>query len=429
MYERLEKGIDIVNKGGFGFFDEFMENEHTEEFYEVLWNDGWSDCMPTHGSLPLSDYDFRVYSGRGGLFSSSKINILIGYFLLAAWILLSAVNAVLLSPSFLNFNGCILNNAEIVVILIYFAVFILLLTNSYIFFLSLIICSIEFVFILFFIQHNPYVIRTEIMLIVQIALFFLISRLCLSGYTLKFSDLFLMSIGDENLKCKMDRNQYKFISNLMNNKVENCAAIKNYVSSKFSELQNTNDVDRSLIKDFLSCYNISSIRRLCSNEYLKTILETTMMHRDSFPVAYCKTWCDEKNNKIFNIEKNRIVCFKPLTDIIGLDAIDFSVKNTKTEARIYADNRWDKARSDPDSWKPGADDKNIHVIQKHINGKTIYMTMGINDGATKLNVKLTVVDKIFAKSKEKKYSSYAFDLLTMTKYIQSHYYANRNLRI
>ena len=77
MYERHERGIEAAHDKG--SFDNELQREIDIEFYEVLWNLGDYTYIPRHGALPLSDYDYRIFHHNGAKYSSSKINISIGY--------------------------------------------------------------------------------------------------------------------------------------------------------------------------------------------------------------------------------------------------------------------------------------------------------------------------------------------------------------
>ena len=99
MYERLEHGIDKVYTNGSGFLDEELNQAIEDEFFENLWEPGAYSYLPRHGALPLSDYNYHLYSLDGGKFSSSKINIFIGHILVTVWTAILFINQIIVDGS------------------------------------------------------------------------------------------------------------------------------------------------------------------------------------------------------------------------------------------------------------------------------------------------------------------------------------------
>lgn len=413
MYERIENGINIANEGRKNFFDDDMENELVEEFYETLWADGDYEYIPRHGSQPLSEYNFRVYSGHGGYFSSSKVNILIGYILLLAWIILSVGNAFMVYPVLSADSKPTDDCIFVVSTCLYFAVFTAFLCNRQIVCFALFVVSVMYTYIQMSLDHNCFALWIEIQLVLQLGLFFVISRLCLSGYSLTLGDILLLTLNDGISKKEGDKNQFRFLLDFFRNNESQYESIQKHVMDKFRELSNNDNQYNNLIDDFLSFGDAGSIRRLYSNEYLKYILETSMMHREKFPESFRKKWCDVNDDDVMTIEEERILFSGSIQIIVNSSEIDITKDKTdvmKTETRLYADNRWADVRINPKSWQPGVDDKKLHVIQKQMNADTIYLTIEMQD-KSKVKVNLTVVNKLSALSNEKKFSSYAFELL------------------
>lgn len=93
MYERIEAGINESYKRD--FFDEETKIDFYKEEMDNLWNFGDYTFIPRHGYLPQSDYEYKIFKLVGAKYSSSKINILIGYIFCFVWIVLGIVSGFL----------------------------------------------------------------------------------------------------------------------------------------------------------------------------------------------------------------------------------------------------------------------------------------------------------------------------------------------
>ena len=94
MYERIENGINTTYDD-IDAWDPSIRAKIEKEYCDCLWNLGDYTWMPRHGAQPLSRYNYKPLSTDGSTFSPSRINIIIGYVFMLAWMLLAIVPIIL----------------------------------------------------------------------------------------------------------------------------------------------------------------------------------------------------------------------------------------------------------------------------------------------------------------------------------------------
>ena len=99
IYERIEIGINKTYKEF--FFEPSIQNDLWIEKMRIISSDGFEEEIPRHGHLPEADFSYNLFSLRGGKYSLSKINILLGYFFILIWITL-AISTWIIIPQFIK---------------------------------------------------------------------------------------------------------------------------------------------------------------------------------------------------------------------------------------------------------------------------------------------------------------------------------------
>ena len=341
MYERHEHGIDEAYKGG--SFENELNGEIEKEFYEILWASGDYTYIPRHGALPLSDYDYRAFHLEGGKFSSSKINIIIGYIFSSAWVILTFISTVLMDWASL------------------------IAWLSILVFLFEILCAIYTSYVV--LSDNKMNMWGYIFLVIWMLK---IPKLCRR----KFTD------GD-SLQIQWIMNLYK-----PENKQKYGYVLQhtsNMLLLYMSMCDNT--LQRILLSKFI-CYesNRKVTRNFVSNVYLKNIFETALMYRESFSDSFIGEWCDVKHtqnrikidsrNIVIHLDEVRIRCY--------LKGKYHNRVKSKNELRLFADTDWRRIRSGYLDYDLIEDARCQHLIWKKVNGDTLYMTMDISPSISDL---------------------------------------------
>lgn len=326
MYERHEGGIEAAHDKG--SFDKELQREIDIESYEVLWASGDYTYIPRHGALPLSDYDYRLFHHNGAKYSSSKINISIGYIFAVAWGILSVVNCVI------YFCDCGWFSIAVAVIAI--------------------ILDVVFAFLLAYsiLSDNSLSRLSFIWLVLQ--------------STFSFSN--------------PDKKQRKWI--IKRYKGRNKSSydyILNYVTSVLNHYGET--CDNPLQKYILDKYSGRetkpfALQRLLNNEQLKNIFETALMHRDSFNEAFMGIWYNSHD-----IDEHLIIDRFLVSATFNEKELKIYIYNlvasshcTFSRSMLFADTNWERIRAG----QPYCliDSTNgYHLIYKKPNGISLYMTI------------------------------------------------------
>ena len=343
MYERHENGIEEAYRKG--SFDKKLDLEVSKEFYEVLWESGDYTYIPRHGALPLSDYDYRAMHLEGSKFSSSKINIIIGYIFSSAWGLLTLLSAYLLY----GFVCCSLWS---------FATF----------FLEL-ICAL----------YTSYHVLSD-----NNMTFLEYSRLVRkSSHTYHWTDRILTP----------EDNQIDFILSLLgNSRNRDIQQIMEHVYSILNQYGKIcdNPNQRYILDSFFNLkYKSMVIDWILTNEYLWQLFSTALMYRESFSTTFQGYWINHSNlHDYIMIWPNGI-----RIHLGGFDkychlkkkAIDkaeckgnFINPRQSEESRLFADTDWYRIRSGNLEYDLIEGARRQHLIWKEINGNTLYMTMDIS---------------------------------------------------
>ena len=331
MYERHEGGIEAAHDNG--SFDKELQREIDIESYEVLWDLGDYTYIPRHGALPLSDYDYRIFHHNGAKYSSSKINISIGYIFAVAWSTLSILNGIIYSDD----------------------------------------CKcINFVWITLCI--------TLWFLGLEIIFAFLLAYSILSDNSLSRLSFIWLVLRSTFSFSNPDKKQRKWI--IKRYKGRNKSSydyVLDYVTSTLNHYGET--CDNPLQKYILDKYSGRetkpfALQRLLNNEQLRNIFETALMHRDSFNEAFMGIWYNFQDideyliiekfllNGVFNGEKCKIYIYKLVA----------SSHCSLCKSMLFADTNWKSIRAG----QPYCliDSTNgYHLIYKKPNGISLYMTI------------------------------------------------------
>ena len=380
MYERLEHGIDKAYTADSGFLDTDLGSAIRNEFYENLLAMGEYTYLPRHGALPLSDYNYHTFSLDGGKFSSSKINIMLGYLLVCVWMALTMLN-----PAFVE--------QSITLVADWFRI---LIVGALIFIVLLIIFRRKMIAILTALLIIPVVIYwgnytkllfSYVPLGLDIILAFLISYEVLSDNYLNLKD-YLAVLFRTTRSSSPDKKQKEWVHQFFKN---GDLGVLLYIVKVFKDYKNGCDdsLQRMILDEFIRAEENDSesrwklnremitkgaVARLLSNEYLKNLFETAIMQRSEFNEPFVGLWGDESGNQLdFNETNNKKVYVT--FPSAGLNGEDFDLSdNTK----LFADTDWTSIRAGND-YELIKDDKCIHLIQKRNNGRRVYMTIDGKD--------------------------------------------------
>ena len=326
MYERHERGIEAAHDNG--SFDKDLQREIDIESYEILWNLGDYTYIPRHGALPLSDYDYHVFHHNGARYSSSKINIAIGYIFVFGWILLT------------GFNSIMIDSGSVFCRFIWFMDFLIL----------------------------------ECLLALYVAF------KVLSDNSMEYGNFVRLIKYTFSGSYNPDGNQIDWISKFFATK----NYVIDYVGTILSRYRDScdNPLQRNILDEFKGHETeLAGIRKLLSNEQLKTIFETALMYRIKIPHKFCSSWITAQG--------------EPDSFIIQIDNIDFYVNGIKRklivnemyhlqqksnqETRLYADTDWRRIRAGFKDYDLIDNARTMHLISKEMNGSTVYMTLSFPD--------------------------------------------------
>ena len=309
MYERHENGIGVMQEEK-GSFSDDLQKEIDKEQYEVLWNSGDYTYIPRHGALPLSDYDFRILNFNCSKYSSSKINIAIGYIFVLAWVLLSAGNGLFIV-------GYFFYNLLAVLILELIAAFLLsykVLSDSY-------LRRLDF-FLMIFKTNKPY---------------------------------------SSNNYFSPEDNQARWITTLFNfNRSGKNSYVLRYINRVFIHYLDICDnwLERDILSELIEgmesghVVSESIVRRMLSHEKLKDLFETSLMHRSDFPAVFCGTWRSRSNKSIvIDPESVKLQLDNGNSDVLNMtldkfDSAENKICNSNHDAtRIFAATDWKRIRA------------------------------------------------------------------------------------
>ena len=355
MYERHERGIEAAHDKG--SFDKELQREIDIESYEVLWDLGDYTYIPRHGALPLSDYDYRIFHYNGAKYSSSKINISIGYIFAVAWSALSILNGIIYSTD----------------------------------------CKcINFVCITFGVLG------------LEIIFAFLLAYSILSDNSLSRWSFFCLTVRNVLSLYNPDNEQIKWIQQFIKSKRNNdpYSSIILHIRDVLNHYMNISDsrleriILNSLVKELKTGrVKRKILRRMKSNEAIRNIFETALMYRDSFSDLFRYEWLDPIwSHNFMNIKEDG----KSIEFIMNGIYREFSVANKTQpaeiptiETRLYADTDWRRIRStyhgylgvvmhklfnqQQNDYDLINNARTMHLISKEMNGSTTYMTLSFPD--------------------------------------------------
>ena len=372
MYERHENGIGAAQEHK-GFFADDLQNEIDVEWYENLWNAGQNGYIPRHGALPLSDYDFRMFKFNGARYSSSKINIAIGYIFVFAWILLSLLNLFFIFPSeVVSFFGSIIKWDQDLIKTFVWSV----------------ICPIALIIFL------------------ELFLAFVIAYKVLSDTSLNFSDFFiLVCCSYVRPKNKPDNRQAKWLLDKLTEYLEMKAASDNKAEKNsdkekaetFAVLDYQNRILGKYYGKSESRFEILSmdgvlnkkndelklrdVKKLMNHEDAWTVFEFSLMRRNRFPESFQKLWktqntfCTGKPERIYINQSDMVVNLSEFK--VFISGLNFNDEPKYIDSRLYAGTRWNLVRSGQ-TYNFIKDPDEIYIIQKRMNAETLYCHLKLN---------------------------------------------------
>ena len=160
-------------------------------------------------------------------------------------------------------------------------------------------------------------------------------------------------------------------------------------------------LERIVVQDFLKGINDPSsltesvVRRMMSYDDARCLFETSLMHREVFPKAFQGKWKNPvDHNEYININVNNeieIMFYGLVREIVKFDKKKTSTDHTQEDdrevvhARLFADTDWKRIRAG-NEYDLLNDTRGIYLIQKEINGLTIY---------GRLSLDISITDKTF----------------------------------
>ncbi len=356
MYERLEAGINESYERD--FFDDDTKETFYREKMDNLWNLGDYTFVPRHGNLPQSEYDYKMFSLNGAKFSSSKINILIGYILCIAWI------ALMFSSYYIANEECF-SNQRIVILLI-----------------VLVIIGIPF-FLSPKVHSGEWGVFNHIFLVVE-------SLFARKNAPLKRQIKYIARVVNEKFSsCKIENsNSLRFIA--LNTKT----VLKKY-SERTDNLREKILLQRSAQEKKLLKKHI---RRILSDDRLRNILETSLMYRRTFNTYFKGNWKSNDGtteitikDSSLDIVSSNFLCFKNNCDACNnVIKLELAGDSPFTEVRFFADTDWKKIRTG-DEYDLFGDARVYHVIAKNDYADLYFH----------LNCKSSLADNILVKNGKK----------------------------
>ena len=349
MYERIESGISQTY--GRGFFDETVQIELKKEFIDNLWTAGRAGRVPRHSALPLSEYNHRILGFEGSPFSSSRINICIGYLFAVVWTVAVMGNPQLVRsiiecskmPWWLCFPYCHIE-AIVVLIISAYAISYHVLSAGYQNFWAYLCITIRNTFLSRFSMNPDFV---------QLNWVYWFLR---EGQT---SSAFIW----QNVQ-----NEVRRYSDVCDNPLERHILAR----LNFSPLSNGKHTRTGMQK---------TVRYILSNENLKSLFEYALMRRNGFNQQFQGTWHAADNATRQVIIDAQMVRFQNIYILAPnasslIQGIDLSIPGDRVTSptRLYADTDWRRIRSG-NGFGLNRDETQYHIVQKHPGRGTLYIEL------------------------------------------------------
>ena len=353
MYERIESGISQTY--GRGFFDETVQIELKKEFLDNLWTAGRAGRVPRHSALPLSEYNHRILGFGGSPFSSSRINICIGYLFAVVWTVAvmgnpQLVRSVIECSKMPWWLCCPYYHIEAIVVLIIsaYAISYHVLSAGY---------------------HN----------------FWAYLRITIRNTLSRIP-------GRRNLGRNPNRLQLDWVFNFLHEDQQANEFVFKNVRDELIRYRQT--CDNPLEQLILGEMNLNQqqhvvhalierrriARNILSNENLKSLFEYALMRRNGFNQQFQGTWHAADNAISQVIIGAQMVSFQNIY-ILAPDAssliqdIDLSIPGEMTSStRLYADTDWRRIRSG-NGFGLNRDETKYHIVQKHPGRGTLYIEL------------------------------------------------------
>ena len=354
MYERLEAGINESYERD--FFDDDTKEAFYREKMDNLWNLGDYTFVPRHGNLPQSEYDYKVFGLNGAKYSSSKINILMGFIFCLAWFVLGATSFPLVDIDDKCWGYLVI---AILVVCIFITWIICRVTKS---------GSYHFRFS--WIDRIKYLINS-----------FEPNRMQ-SNYIVDQLDT-----NDKTEKAKEMLVEYAYRSDKQREKkIFKDLYVKNDYNNEFKDYKDKVKFNKRLINAILS------------DDRLRNILETSLMYRRTFNTYFIGNWKSNDGtteitikDSSLDIVSSNFLCFKNNCDACNnVIKLELAGDSPFTEVRFFADTDW----------------KIIRAGNKYdlFKGARVYHVIAKNDYADlyfHLDCKSSLADNILVKNGKK----------------------------
>lgn len=372
IYEGHEGGINDSHERG--FFDKDLDVEIKKERYEDMVSGGTAQTVPRHGYLPLKDYNYESFSLKGSRFSSSKINIFMGYVFSYAWICLIILNVFLLNESFFDeykiwpFKSVFL--LYLCVAFFWFSSNLFIKTGALLtglFFLSIQYSSVKFL---------DWLIPIFIILVFA---YFGISYRVLSDNKMGFFAYIGMVLISDLKDYDPEKNQIEWVVAFLRNR--NVVFVyKNVEHNILKYAKSTgSSIKAKMCADFIFNPSRGSVSRLLSDSVLENIFNRSLMARNSIPHSFLGDWIDENGMKRVEIINDKTVSF-------FLDDFKYTVRIPDKESWLFAETDWQRIRRG-DNYNMLTDVKIIHIVEKEKNDSEFYCTLTLDDdNDNKMNV-------------------------------------------
>lgn len=402
IYEGHEGGINDSHERG--FFDNDLDIEIKKERYEDMVSGGMAQTVPRHGYLPLKDYNYESFSLKGSRFSSSKINIFMGYVFSYAWICLIILNVFLLTEP--CFAICKVWHFKSI-FLIYLCVALFWFSGNFFMKTGAILAGM----IIFFTHHSLamiFVCMTPAFVILFFT-YFVISYRVLSDNKMGFFSYIGMVLISDLKDYDPEKNQIRWVTSFLRNR--NVEFVYRNVEHNILKYAKSTDspIKAKMCADFIFNPSRGSVSRLLSDSVLENIFNRSLMARNLIPHSFLGDWIDENGMKRVEIINDKTISFV-------LDDFIYTVHISDTEPRLFAETDWQRIRRGDNCKNRIPDAKIIHIVEKEKNDSEFYCTLTLDDdNDNKMNVFILISTHVGRYSIHRKDNDFTFSFVLRKK--------------
>lgn len=344
-YERLEVGINKSYESG--FFDESTQHEFDMEYARLLLSPTENHRLPRHGYLPEADYAYSLFSLNGAKFSSSKINILLGYLFSLAWIFLTLL-------SFIIHKGVFPSTPTLLMVLV-----------------------------------------------AEVFIYTVVSFFILSGKKMLFTQ-YVQILFSRNNNRIAKRNHLEWVKEIIDEEVDSDDASTHIIPTlmaytdgnlKFNKLHR--DLER--LTELGGTISKKQVQFILNDDELNIILECTLMQRTSFNASFQGDW--EGPRTTFSIGRNASLrdsfigllnqCTAPCSNKMW--SIEIAEEN---EIKLFADTQWGKIEAG-DEFEIDSDERVYRIIYEgsHFSSRLISIELKLDDAKKQITCAVKIYDK------------------------------------